>query len=379
MSQAQPLPPGNGGGRVPQPLQRRAAAARAARRRGDAGSGSGASPGSGAEARNGTPRPAPSRAGGARPGAPQPGGLRRLLQRPLLTFALGLGCGYGIAGPLPALVGSTVVALQKTPAQLEGMVKPLTGLGDSQVLVLGMDKVGDNTDVIFTVQVKDGSTTLLQVPRDTFVETERFGPVKANALFAFGGISTAKRELSTLLDAPVDRYLRVKLQAVQRVADALGGVEVDVPRRLFYVDNAQDLYINLYPGRQLLRGRDLEGFLRFRNDEMGDLGRMERQRLVLRKVFEKLIQPGTLTRLPELLQIAGEDIHTDLSPLELGQLVTAMATTEFSASQLPGRLFWYEDLSFWMPASNPHYGRPPEEDASGVPSSWQEPHAAPFH
>lgn len=366
MSQAQPLPPGNGGGRVPQPLQRRAAAAR---RRAGANPGAAASNG---ETRSGPARPTP-----ARPGSAKPGGVRRLLQRPLLTFALGLGCGYGIAGPLPALLSGTVVALQKSPEQLEGMVKPLTGLGKSQVLVLGMDKVGDNTDVIFTVQVKDGSTTLLQVPRDTFVDTERFGPVKANALYAFGGISTAKRELSTLLEAPVDRYLRVELRAVRRVADALGGVEVDVPRRLFYVDNAQDLYINIYPGRQLLRGRELEGFLRFRNDEMGDLGRMERQRLVLRKVFEKLIQPSTLTRLPELLQIAGEDIHTDLSPLELGQLVTAMATTEFSASQLPGRLFWYDDLSFWMPDANPHYGRPPEE-APGA-STWREPEPAPFH
>jgi hypothetical protein len=33
-----------------------------------------------------------------------------------------------------------------------------------------------------------------------------------------------------------------------------------------------------------------------------------------------------------------------------------MATTRLSTSQVPGRLFWHNDLSFWMPDNNPHYG-----------------------
>ena len=46
-----------------------------------------------------------------------------------------------------------------------------------------------------------------------------------------------------------------------------------MPKRMYYVDNAQGLYIDLYPGKQLLKGEELEGFLRFRHDETGDLGR----------------------------------------------------------------------------------------------------------
>jgi anionic cell wall polymer biosynthesis LytR-Cps2A-Psr (LCP) family protein len=124
---------------------------------------------------------------------------------------------------------------------------------------------------------------------------------------------------------------------------------------MYYVDNSQNLYIDLYPGRQVLRGEQLEGFLRFRHDELGDLGRMERQKLVLAEVFRKLAQPATLTRLPALLKVAGNDIKTDLSPLELGQLVTAMASTKLSTGQLPGRLFWHNDLSYWMPDANSEY------------------------
>ena len=165
-------------------------------------------------------------------------------------------------------------------------------------------------------------------------------------------MDTAKAEVAKLIGAPVQRYFKLNLDAVAKVADALGGVEVDVPKRMYYVDNAQGLYIDLYPGPQVLRGKELEGFLRFRHDEQADLGRMERQRLVMSKVFSKLAEPATLTKLPELMKIAGSDVLTDLSPIEMTQLVTAMAHTKLSTRRLPGRLYWQDDLSYWMPDTN---------------------------
>jgi LCP family protein required for cell wall assembly len=255
--------------------------------------------------------------------------------------------------------------LRHGPGLIGQITSPLAGIGNTQILVMGVDQVGDNTDVMFTVAVKDGATTLLQVPRDTFIESERFGVLKANALYAFGGMDATKQELSNLLNAPIKRHLKLNLRAVERVAEALGGIEVDVPKRMYYMDYSQDLYIDLYPGRQLLKGSDLIGYLRFRNDEMGDIGRMERQREVFQKVFSKLINPTTLARLPELLQIAGEDIDTDLTPVEFGQLLASMTRTNLTASQMPGRLFWHDDLSYWMPDSNTNYGSEPVAESTG--------------
>jgi LCP family protein required for cell wall assembly len=220
------------------------------------------------------------------------------------------------------------------------------------VLVLGSDVIGGNTDVMMAVKVSNGRTEVVQVPRDTYVESAQLGVQKANALYALGGVESAKQGVGELLGTPVDRYLKVNLDAVSRVAEALGGVEIDVPKRMYYVDNAQGLYIDLYPGKQLLRGEELEGFLRFRHDELGDIGRMERQRQVLAQVFRRLAEPATITRLPALLKILGEDVRTDLSPVEMTQLVTAMAHTRLSTSRLPGRLYWQDDLSYWMPDSN---------------------------
>lgn len=268
-----------------------------------------------------------------------------------LPFALGLTLGWGLSTPAARQIPGLLAGLVHAPSSLASIVNPMAS-GNRRVLVLGRDKVGDNTDVMFTVQVKDGITLVTQVPRDTFVETDQLGTVKANSLFALGGVDTAKTEVAKLIGAPVQRYFKLNLDAVAKVADALGGVEVDVPKRMYYVDNAQGLYIDLYPGRQVLRGEALEGFLRFRHDEVGDLGRMERQRLVMAKVFSKLAQPATLTRLPALMKIAGNDVLTDLSPIEMTQLLTAMTNSKLSSQRLPGRLYWQDDLSYWMPDSN---------------------------
>ena len=276
---------------------------------------------------------------------------RRRGLRTLLSFGAGLAVGVGVAGPLPRLLSPTLAWLLHAPQSIAAITDPL-GIGNKSVLVMGKDAIGDNTDVMFTVQIRDGITHITQVPRDTYIESEQVGVMKVNALYATAGFETTKAEVARLLDRPVQRHLKVNLNAVARIGDALGGIEVDVPKRMYYVDNAQGLLIDLYPGRQVLSGNDLEGFLRFRHDELGDLGRMERQRLVMSEVFRKLVQPATLAKLPELLTIAGEDIRTDLSLIEMTQLVTAMARSKLSTQRLPGRLFWEDNLSYWMPDSN---------------------------
>ena len=280
---------------------------------------------------------------------PRRSGLGRL---PL--FLAGMGLGYGLSGPLPQLAKVALGALPHPGGVLTSLVTP-AGMGNRRIVVMGTDNVSTNTDVMFTVQLKDGRTELTQIPRDTFIESNKYGVMKANALYSSGDVAMVKQELTKLIAAPVDRYLLVNLQAVQRLADALGGVDVDVPKRMYYVDNSQGLYIDLYPGRQLLKGQELEGFLRFRHDELGDIGRMERQKLVLAEVFRKLANPAMVTRIPELLKIAGSDIRTDLSPVDMGTLLSAMGTTKLTSSRLSGTPYWHDDISYWMPDLNPNH------------------------
>ena len=71
-------------------------------------------------------------------------------------------------------------------------------------------------------------------------------------------------------------------------------------------------------------------------------------------MFKKLANPVMATRLPELMSIAGKDVLTDLSPMDMGALVTAMATTKLSSTRLSGTPYWHQDISYWLPDANPN-------------------------
>ena len=117
----------------------------------------------------------------------------------------------------------------------------------------------------------------------------------------------------------------------------------------------------------MLKGRELEGFLRWRHDGQGDFGRLDRQQLVLKSLFNKLIQPQHLIRLPALITAAGRNLETDLGPMKLGKLITTMGTTELQTSRLKARPFYQNGVSYldtqW-PANVPERGIDSSESSS---------------
>ncbi|MFM9042369.1 MAG: LCP family protein [Vulcanococcus sp.] len=268
-------------------------------------------------------------------------------ERGLVLAAIGFGIGSGLllASPLADFLEGPGISERH---QIVNPFSSWNSLSDADVVVLGTDVGGGNTDVMYTIRVQNGVTKLLQVPRDTYINSSSYGPLKANALYAYGGPEAVKTELSKQLGRPVRHHILVNLAVIRRLGDALGGLEVNVPKRMYYNDNSQGLHIDLQPGRQLLKGRDLEGFLRFRHDEMGDIGRLDRQRLVLSALFKQITKPESLMRLPSLLAVAGKDLKTDLGPMEIGGLISAMGSTELDAERLSGRPFMRNGISYWQ-------------------------------
>ena len=288
------------------------------------------------------------------------------------SVVVGLSGGLILSVPLSRLI----MAPSRTADQPFALPQPAppanpfvgwTGFGAREVVVLGRDRTGNNTDVIFTVRVDGTTTSITQIPRDSYIDAEGFGGIKLNALMAYGGVEAVERELSRLMNRPIRHHIVVRLDALETLANLVGGIEVDVPKRLYYVDRSQNLVIDLQPGPQLLKGKDLEGFLRWRNDGRGDFGRLERQQLALKGLFEQMKQPQNLIRLPALITAAGQALETDLGPMELGGLVTAMGTTDLKASSLKAVPFnadgisyldteWPAELSSGSDASNGNHG-----------------------
>jgi LCP family protein required for cell wall assembly len=284
----------------------------------------------------------------------------------VLATSLGLAAGFGLSAPLAKLVSGTDKEVASKPAEWRNPFGDWVDLGQDDVLILGTDMGGGNTDVIAAMRVEGGQTTITQIPRDGYIETEQYGPMKINALYSAGGTEALKREISDRMGRPIRHHLIVNLGAIRKIADIIGGIEVDVPKRMQYTDNTQGLYIDLQPGLQNLKGRDLEGFLRFRHDETGDIGRMERQQLAVQALFRKLIRPEQLVRLPVLVMLSGNDMQTDMGPMELGGLVTAISTTELKIRHLDGQPFDQGGVSYldldW----------PTQEDPSLAPEDAQE-------
>lgn len=286
----------------------------------------------------------------------------------LIAIAVGLGLGLALAAPMAALLRSEATdgAEGRMP-----IANPFAGWVEGSgedLLVLGTDEGGGNTDVISLVRIEGGVTRVRQIPRDSYLETERWGPIKINALYSLGGEEALKRELTLRMGKPIRHHVIVNLAALRHLADLVGGIEVTVPKRLYYVDNSQGLMIDLQPGRQNLKGRQLEGFLRFRHDESGDIGRMERQQLALQGLFHKLGRPESMVRLPSLLMATSKEIRTDLGPMELGGLMTAIGSTRLETQRLQGHPFDRNGISYldteW-PVPQEHAGLSSSATGSG--------------
>jgi LCP family protein required for cell wall assembly len=261
-----------------------------------------------------------------------------------MAMPVGLLMGLLAAQPLAHLFQ------QRSGDQATAMPGAFSGWMNSEgqtILLLGTDVGGGNTDVIALIKVEEGVTDVVQIPRDSYIEAETYGPIKINALYSLGGIDAVKQEVSARMGRSIQHYMVINLAAIRQLGDMLGGLEINVPKRMEYVDNSQGLHIDLQPGLQTLKGTDLEGFLRFRHDEAGDIGRLERQQLALHALFTKLGRPETLVRLPALLVTMGKEVQTDMGPMDLGGMVTALGGTQLHTKQLGGRPFDQNGISYW--------------------------------
>lgn len=198
----------------------------------------------------------------------------------------------------------------------------------------------------------------LSIPRDTRTPVEGLGFTKINAANVQGGPALSAKVTSELLDGvPIDRYIRINVQGVEKLIDALGGVTVYVPKDMKYQDDSQHLYINLKAGKQHLNGNQALQLLRYRHDENGDIGRIQRQQMLMRALMEQSLSPATLARVPQILSVIQTHIDTNLSMEELMALASFGVQTNRSNVQmlmLPGRFSeaGKYKTSYWLPDSD---------------------------
>lgn len=210
-----------------------------------------------------------------------------------------------------------------------------------------------NTDTMILARFDPATAQVraVSIPRDTRVPIPGHGTFKINAANPYGGPTLAARVVADFLGVQVDRYVLLNTRAVVQIVDALGGVDVFVPKRMYYNDWSGNLHINLQKGWNRLDGKHAHDFLRFRHDELGDIGRVQRQQAFMQAVLKKYLTPGNLLQTPKLIGLAKENLETNLTNEELLKLVTLGKDLDRDRVQLamvPGAATTVEGVSYWV-------------------------------
>lgn len=223
-------------------------------------------------------------------------------------------------------IGTGEIAARKQRTEAFGW--PLRLNDRVNVLLMGTDVTLDNRRRVLNVARADtlalisfdperGQIAVLSIPRDTRVLIPGVGENKINAAYAFGGPRLTIRTVEQLLGVKVNFYIKLGPQSFARIIDAIGGVEVDVEKDMRYTDSWAGFRIDLKKGRQRLNGDQATGYIRFRHDAMGDIGRVERQHKLLTSLVRQLRDPSTVVAAPKLLRVVAENTQTSLTPSEM--------------------------------------------------------------
>lgn len=197
-------------------------------------------------------------------------------------------------------------------------------------LVAGFDEAAENTDVLFTVSYDPNTNTgyVAQIPRDTYYEFGR-SQNKINQIYASlvsegkdsrGALEITAEKIEELFGTNFDGFIGITVDTFKRLVDAIGGIELELAQDMtLYLDDEDDPVI-LKKGINKIDGDQALRFVRFRSGyAMGDLGRIDAQKLFLNGIFRKISEGVSL---PSMFRIASAFQSRITGNVKLGNLLS---------------------------------------------------------
>ena len=242
------------------------------------------------------------------------------------------------------------------------------------IALLGTDGDGFRTDVniVASLNLTTKEVHLISVPRDTRVvmtddmiayleKNDRtipqangvYGQCKLTEVHAYAGEGNRSTfsvaMLEEILGIDIDYYVKVDLDAFKDIVDTVGGVEFDVQERLYYSDPAQGLYIDLYPGPQVLDGEKAEMLVRFREGyAQKDLKRIEVQQEFLKAFISQVCSSDKImSNLDSYIKIFMEKVESDMpvaTALKYAGYIKEIDPAAITTDTIPGEGGAYFDM-----------------------------------
>ncbi|MDN6113145.1 MAG: LCP family protein, partial [Tetragenococcus halophilus] len=220
------------------------------------------------------------------------------------------------------------------------------------VLLLGID-TGDlgrteqgrsDTMMVATVDPQENKSTLVSIPRDTYVDIVGHDTQdKINHAYAFGGASMSMDTVSEFLDIPIDHYVSINMEGIKELVDAVDGVDVNND-----LEFEQDGHTYNF-GKIHMNGEEALGYLRMRHeDPEGDYGRQKRQRKVVEAVIDKSLSLSGATQYRSILDAMEDNMKTDLSFGDMRSIALDYrgAFSNIDQLQLQGEGFSQDGVSY---------------------------------
>lgn len=229
------------------------------------------------------------------------------------------------------------------------------GDGYKNVALFGVDSrdgnlgEGNRTDCIIVASLNNETKEIkmVSVYRDTLLDLSEGTYQKCNAAYSYGGPVLAINMLNMNLDLDIEDYVTVDFGAIADAIDLLGGVEIEVTEEeLPYINqyipetaNSAGKSANYLSsaGLQKLDGTQATTYARIRSTAGGDFTRTERQRLVIKKMFEKA-KTADLGTLNAIIDKVFPQVSTSFTLQEI-----LMYATAYSEYTLTGNMGFPED------------------------------------
>ncbi|QDQ11939.1 LCP family protein [Streptomyces spectabilis] len=187
---------------------------------------------------------------------------------------------------------------------------------------------GKRTDSMMILHVADdGGNTMISLPRDSNVtipsfkgaESGKLYPAtgrqtKLNAAYAEDGPELLVRTIEANTGLRIDHYAEIGFGGFAKIVDAVGGVEMDVPKAF------KDKYsgADFQAGKQTLDGAEALAFVRTRHAFSSDLDRTKNQQKFLSALAHQAATPGTVMNPFKLYPTMGAGLDTLIVDKDMG-------------------------------------------------------------
>ena len=266
---------------------------------------------------------------------------------------IGVGVGAKVYFDISSSVKETYEAVDRNKSE-KPREEPLDLKKEQpfSILLLGID-TGDlgrieqgrsDTLMVATVNPKEKKTTLVSIPRDTYLEIVGHGTDdKVNHAYAFGGPAMSMDTIEKYLDIPIDHYVSVNMMGIKELVDAVGGV--DVNNDLEFDQSGEHFDF----GPIHLEGDRTLAYLRMRHeDTRGDYGRQLRQRSVVEAIVKKGLSLSGVSQYKNILDAMEGNVRTDMTLDDMQKIALNYREgfTKINSLQMQGEGFMQDGISY---------------------------------